>query len=126
MGDTKPQPLLLVHSLHPTLEDTEEDFSGNQASREAGLRGQDGNPQPGAELWGHFPHRANLTQSSGSDALGKDQGEQLHLQLYTEAESPLHSIPATPHPPNMDQNTFPTLPALLISTAPAARLPGAL
>lgn len=105
MGDTKPQPLLPVHSLHPTLEDTEEDFSGNQTSREAGLRGQGGNPLLEPELWYHSLTEQTSAQGSGSDALGKDQGEHLYLQLYTEAESPLH--PATPHPPNMDQNRFP-------------------
>lgn len=89
------------------LEDTEEDFSGDEASREAGLRGQGGNPLLRAELWCHSLTEQTSAQGSGSDALGKDQGEHLYLQLYTEAESPLNSIPATPHLPNMDQNRFP-------------------
>lgn len=43
-------------TLHPTMENTYEDFFGNQTSREVGLRGQGGNPLLRAELWCQLPH----------------------------------------------------------------------
>lgn len=51
-GDTKPQPLLQMLSLHP-MEGTDQDLFGNEASREAGLGGRGGNLLLRAELWCH-------------------------------------------------------------------------
>lgn len=64
-------------------------------------------------------------QSSGPDALGKDQGE--HAALCTQGQSPpsMASLPL-PSLPKWIRNGPQSPPVLLISTAPALGSPGAL
>lgn len=100
MGDTKPQPLLLVYSLHLTLEDAKKDLLAIRLQETPGLGAKVEISCSGLSS-GVTLSEQTSAQGSGSGALGKDQGEHLQLQLYTEAESlpPQHSCysPASRH-----------------------------